>query len=113
MLTWAVVLFAAAAAFGVTMLVMRSRERPVSTGLALTHGAVAAGGLVLLALAVLGGTAAGLVTVALVVFVLAAVGGFVLFASHLRTGTFPLGLAIVHGVGAVVGFVVLLVGLYL
>lgn len=113
MLTWAVVCFAAAAVGGLTMIVMRSRDRAVPIGLALAHGAGAAAGLVLLALPVLGGAAPGLATVALVVFVVAAIGGFVLFASHLRTGSFPLGLGLVHGGAAVIAFVLLLAALFL
>lgn len=112
MLTWTVVLFAAAAVGGATMLLMRSRERPVPMGLALAHGGLAAVALVLLAFGVVGGAAAGLATVALVVFVAAALGGFVLFASHLRTGTFSLRLGLVHGLTAAVAFVLLLVELY-
>lgn len=113
MLTWAVVLFAAAAVGGLTMLVLRARERPVPMGLALVHGGAAATALVLLAIAVFGGAAPGLATVALIVFAGAAIGGFVLFASHLRTGSFSLQLALVHGLAAVAAFALLLVGLYL
>lgn len=112
MSTWAVGLFAVAAVGGITMLTMRAKERPVPMTLALAHGGAAAAGLVLLLLAALAGGVGGLATVALVVFVGAALGGFVLFASHLRTGTFPLGVAIVHGGAAVVAFVLLLLGLY-
>lgn len=110
--TWSVVLFAAAAAGGVTMLAMRIRDRGVPMVLALGHGALAAAGLVLLLLGVLSGGVATTVAVALVLFVGAALGGFVLFASHLKSGTFPLGLAWIHGGAAVVAFLVLLLGLY-
>lgn len=110
--TWSVVLFAAAAVGGVTMLAMRMRERGVPMALALGHGALAATGLVLLVLAVLSGGGGTLATVALVVFVVAALGGFALFATHLRSGTFPLGLAWVHGGAAVVAFLLLLFGIY-
>lgn len=113
MLTWAVILFAAAAVGGLTMLIMRAGQRPVPMGLALAHGGAAAAGLLLLAVAVFGGTAPGLATVALIVFALAAIGGFVLFASYLRTRSFSLQLGIVHGLAAVTAFALLLVGLYL
>ena len=111
--TWSVVLFATAAVGGVALLAMRSRKPDVPLGLALLHGLLAASGLVLLVLSVLAGGGSTLVTASLVLFVLAALGGFVLFASHLRSGTFPLGLAWVHGGAAVAAFVLLLAGLYL
>lgn len=110
--TWSVALFAVAAAGGAAMLAMKIRARDVPLGLALGHGLLAAIALGLLILSVLGGGASTLVTVALILFVVAALGGFVLFASHLRSGTFPLGLAWIHGGAAVVAFVLLLVGLY-
>lgn len=113
MLTWAVILFAVAAVGGVTLISIRARRPEVPLGLAVAHGLAAATALVLLLLAVLGGGTPGLATVALVVFVAAALGGFVLFASHLRRGTFPLGLALAHGAAAVLAFVLLLAGLYL
>lgn len=109
---WSIVLFAAAALGGVTMLAMRMKEKEVPMPLALGHGLLAATGLVLLVLAVLGGGGSTLTTVALVLFVAAALGGFVLFASHLKSGTFSLGLAWMHGGAAVVAFVLLLIGVF-
>lgn len=109
---WSVVLFAAAAVGGLIMLAMRTKEKEVPMPLALGHGLLAATGLVLLILAVLGGGGSTLTTVALVLFVVAALGGFVLFASYLESRTFPLGLAWLHGGAAVVAFVLLLIGLY-
>ncbi len=111
MLTWAVILFAVAAVGGVTMLSMQAGGRQVPMWLALLHGAAAATALVLLAVAVFGG-AAGPLAVALAIFVLAALGGFVLFARYLKTGAFPMPLAIFHGGAAVVAFLILLAGLY-
>lgn len=109
MIGWAIAAFAVAAVGGLVMLVMSRGEKKVPMGLALLHGALAATGLVLLAIPVLGGGAAGLATASLVVLVLAALGGFVLFASYLRTGTFPFSLGLAHGLAAVVGFVLLVV----
>jgi hypothetical protein len=113
MLTWAAILFAAAALGGVVMVVMRSRDRMPPLGLGLLHGLLAAGALVLLALVVLGGDVIGpLLTASLALFVLAALGGFLLLASHLlRKGTFSLGVALAHGGTAVVAFVLLLAGI--
>jgi hypothetical protein len=114
MLTWATILFAAAALGGVVMVVMRSRDRMPPLGLGLLHGLLAAGALVLLALVVLGGEVTGpLLTASLALFVLAALGGFLLLASHLKKGTFSLGVALAHGGTAVVAFVLLLAGILL
>ena len=112
MMLWAVILFAAAALGGAGMLLMRKGERPVPLGLAAVHGLLAATALVLVAIPVVQGGVGGLVTVALAVFVLAALGGFYLFATHLRTGSFPFGVGLLHGLLAVAGFVLLLLGLY-
>lgn len=107
MTVWAAVLFAAAALGGAVMVVQRLGERKIPMGLALLHGLAAASGLVLLLLAVLQGAAAGLATIALVLFVLAALGGFYLFASYLRTGSFPVPVMFVHAGVAVLAFLLL------
>ncbi|HSR43316.1 MAG TPA: hypothetical protein VLL48_14105 [Longimicrobiales bacterium] len=110
--TWSAVIFAVAAAGGAAMLILEMREREVPIGLALGHGLLAAVALGLLVLSVFGGGASTLVISALVLFLVAALGGFVLFASHLRTGTFPLLLAWVHGGAAAVALALLIAGLY-
>ena len=75
------------------------------------HGLAAAVGLVLLIIAVVQMSSAGPAGVALAIFVIAALGGFVLFAMHLAKKSLPRGLIFVHGLAAVVAFVVLLVSL--
>lgn len=109
-MTIALVLFALAALGGVTMAAMRLRgaERP-PTALALAHGALAAAGLIALILAVMGMTDPGLARTALVVFLVAAVGGFYLFAQHMQGKALPIPVMVVHGLVAVVGFIILLV----
>ena len=77
----------------------------------LVHGLAAAVGLVLLIIAVVQMSSAGPAGVALAIFVIAALGGFVLFAMHVMKKTLPPVLIVVHGLLAVVAFVVLLVGL--
>ncbi len=113
MLTWAAVLFALAALGGVYMLVLRIRGRMPSLGVALLHGVAAAVALVLLAVVVIGGGAAGgLLTASLLIFVLAALGGFALLATHLQGGEFPVVGTLAHGGAAVVGFILLLIALF-
>jgi hypothetical protein len=109
MLLGSVVLFAMAAVGGATLAVMRLANRPLPLALALIHGAVASAGLVALIAAVVGAVAAGTVpTVALVLFVIAAIGGFTLLSFHLRKKSLPIPLMLVHGGVAVVAFLVLL-----
>ncbi len=77
--------------------------------MALIHGLLAAAGLVVLIIGVTQMALAGLAGVALVIFVVAALGGFVLFAMHLKKKLLPSALIVVHGLLAVVAFVVLLI----
>jgi len=69
------------------------------------HGLAAAVGLVLLIIAVVHMSSAGLAGVALAIFVIAALGGFVLFAMHLTKKPLPPALIAVHGLVAVAAFV--------
>jgi hypothetical protein len=111
MLEIAIVLFALAALLGLTLAVQHLKKNDAPIPLALVHGLAAAVGLVLLIVAVMQMPSAGLAGVALAIFVIAALGGFVLFAMHLMKKALPRGLIFVHGLAAVVAFVVLLVGL--
>ncbi len=110
-MTVALVLFAIAALGGLTLAVLRLRGRAdLPLGLAIVHGLVAAAGLIALIIAIVGATVAGgLSKAALVLFIIAALGGFVLITSHLRTKNVPVPLMLVHAVVAVVAFVLLLV----
>ena len=107
-MTIALVLFALAALGGVTMAVIRFRgaERP-PTALALAHGALAAAGLIALIVAVMGATP-GLGRTALLVLIVAALGGFFLFAMHMQKKALPIPLMVVHALVAVVGFLILI-----
>jgi hypothetical protein len=109
MLGIAVVLFALAALLGITLAVKHLKNKDAPISLALVHGLAAALGLVLLIVAVVQMSSAGLAGVALAIFVIAALGGFVLFAMHLMKKSLPRGLIFLHGLAAVVAFVVLLV----
>lgn len=106
----ALVLFAIAAVGGVALAGMRlsGRELP-PMGLAIVHGLFAAAGLVVLILGVMQSAAAGTAGIALAIFLVAALGGFLLFSYHLRKRALPVPLVAVHGLVAVAGFVTLLV----
>lgn len=109
----AIVLFAVAAAGGLTMAVLHFRGRtpppPVLAGL---HGVLAASGLVVLLLAVMKAGTGGASGIALGLFLLAALGGFALLSFHLRGKALPNGLVVGHGLLAVTGFVVLLAAVF-
>lgn len=65
-------------------------------------------GLIALVLAVVRGGVPGLARTALGLFVLAALGGFVLLSQHLRDRPLSTGLAVAHGLLAAVSFILLL-----
>jgi hypothetical protein len=109
-MTIALVLFALAAVGGLTMAVMRFKGRPQPPlPLALIHGGAAAAGLIALIVAVSSGAASRLPLVALILFIGAALGGFLLFSYHLRKLALPMGLMVIHALVAVTAFVILLV----
>lgn len=109
MLNIAVVLFAISALGGITLATLHLRHKPLPLALALGHGLLAAAGLVLLILVVVGGTAPKLLLVSLVLFIIAALGGFALFSFHLRRQPLPTPVVFIHGLVAVAAFLILLV----
>lgn len=112
-MTIAAVLFGIAALGGVVMAVMRLRGRELPPmGLAIVHGLFAASGLVALIFFVVGRSAPTQAIIALVGFVIAALGGFFLFSFHLRRQALPVPVVIIHGLVAVISFVVLLLGIF-
>lgn len=105
----AVVLFTIAALGGATLLAVRAKsgENP-PTALALVHGGAAAAALVALLVPVATSEVSTTTLVATGLFVVAALGGFALFASHLRGKRISIPIVLVHGGVAVVAFVLLL-----
>lgn len=112
-MTVAAILFAIAAVGGVVMAAMRfgGRELP-PMALAIVHGLFAASGLVTLILAVVGGQSNWASIVAVIGFVIAAIGGFTLFSYHLRRQALPVNYVVIHGAGAVISFVILLAAIF-
>ena len=110
MLLWATILFAIAALGGATLSTLHFRGRtPLPMPLALLHGLLAASALVLLVVAALTLPGfGGLGLAALVIFVIAALGGFYMFSFHLRGQPLPSPVVLIHGGAAVLGFVLLL-----
>ena len=105
MLTTTLVLFVVAAAGGALLLSFALRGKHAPKGVALVHGAIAALGIILLAIyALRDGDAPGM---SLALFVLAAAGGAYVLYRDLRQGSVPKGPAIAHGAIAIVALVLL------
>jgi hypothetical protein len=102
-----ILLFAVAAVFGIVLIIPVLQGKTPSRALVFTHGGIAATALVMLLLRYFNepGTVPQW---SLILFVVAALGGFVLLSSHLRKNTVPKPLALVHAAAAVVAFLILL-----
>ena len=107
-MTVPIVLFAIAAVGGLVLVGLRLRGENPPLGVALVHGGVAAAALVALAIPVLTGHGSGRTNPSLVLFVVAALGGFFLLSIHLRKRLIPLGVIAVHALLAVTAFGLLL-----
>lgn len=103
----AIGLFAAAAMIGLYLLMLVLQRKPVPKGAAIVHGLLAVTALVLL-IADMVKTGADTVQI-VVLFVITALGGIVLFARDLTGRSLPKSLALVHGLLAVAGFIFLLI----
>ncbi|MEO5930435.1 MAG: hypothetical protein ABIR47_10930 [Candidatus Kapaibacterium sp.] len=112
MLTYAVVLFAVAAVLGIALASSFLRGKVPSVVLAVIHGLFAASGLVIVLIGVIRAAHSGIGGYALGLFILAALGGFILFSLHLRKKAVPTELIVGHGLAAVVGFVLLLLWVF-
>jgi hypothetical protein len=111
MLTLSVILFAVAAVGGLVLGVLGLRQRDLPMWLSIIHGLVAAAGLISLILGVVQGGTGLLPIIALILFLIAGLGGFVLFSYHLRRKPHPKGLIVTHALAAIIAFVLLLIGI--
>lgn len=103
----AIGIFAAAAVFGVMILAKWLTKQDASRSVVYAHGAFAAVALVLLVIYALQNPD-NYPKVGLVLFVLAALGGFYMFFRDLQKKMSPYFVAFLHGLLAVAGFVSLL-----
>ena len=109
MLRTSSVLFAITALGGVLMAAIRFSGKPhPPSWLAMVHGLLAGAGLTLLAYAYFAATVPAFAALALLLFVVAALGGVVLnLGYHLKDMPLPIWLVVVHAVVAVVAFLLL------
>jgi hypothetical protein len=105
MLLVALVCFALAAVIGLTLASKIIRKAPTSKPVALAHGLVAATGLVLVIVYMLNAPNR-LLTWAVGLLVVAALGGAVLFTNDLRKKPGPVGLIAIHALVALVAVVI-------
>jgi hypothetical protein len=102
-----VAVFALAAVFGVLILAKWLSKKDVSRGVIYTHGLFAAVGLVILVVYALQNRD-NYPNVALILFIIAALGGFYMFFRDLQNKMSPYSIAFLHALLAVAGFVSLL-----
>lgn len=114
MLQWAIGVFAVGALGGLVLARSVLRGRLAPWALSLLHAALGATGLVLTTLVLFGhGEAVPANTgVALLLLVIAALGGFFLASYHLRKVPGPRAVVLVHAGVAVIGFVLLAGGAF-
>ena len=114
MLNIAILIFAIGAVGGLVLASHVLRGRLAPWALSLLHMALGATGLVLTALVVLGGSDAGkgIIPIALLILVLAALGGFYLASIHVRKVVAPKGVVFLHAGIAVTGFLLLVAGAF-
>lgn len=107
MLLTTIILFALAAVLGAVLITKVLKDEETPKGVVYSHGAAAAIALVLLIIAYInqGDT---LMMTSLLIFVVAALGGFVMFSRDISDRNIPKWLAVVHALAAVTAFVLLL-----
>jgi len=108
MLITALVIFVLAALLGLTVAVQILRKRETSKAVAVLHGLFGAAGLVVLLVYALQNPAR-LLTTAIVLLVVAALGGAIAFTNDLRKKPGPVGLIVIHALVAVAAVVLVLI----
>ena len=103
-------LFAFAALLGIILISFVFRGKTPPKPLAILHGLVGATALVLLVVHTINDNR--IYITAIVIFTLAALGGLVLVARHLSGKPIPKGLAVIHGLAAITGYIILLVNAF-
>lgn len=107
MLTTAIILFAIAAVFGLILLTAILRSKDTPKPVVYLHGLIAGIGLVLLIVYSMNPDSKS-VALSLTLFIIAAIGGFILFGRDLTKKPGPKWLALVHALAAVTSFIILL-----
>jgi hypothetical protein len=115
MLKIAVLIFAIGALGGLILASSVLRGRLAPWALSIVHMLLGATGLVLVALTVLGGSTdaeKGIITIALLFLVVAALEGFYLASLHVKKQVASVGIVATHASFAVIGFLLLVGGTF-
>jgi hypothetical protein len=112
MIYFPVIFFGLAALGGVVLVTLKYNGKAIPLYLAIGHGIFAATGLVLLIVNVIADMSNQLMNISLVLFVVIALGGFVLFSFQLRKKPLPDLIIGVHALGAVASFILLLIAIF-
>lgn len=107
MLYTTIALFAIAAVLGLIILVKWLARKDAPPAVIYSHGIFAAGGLTMVIIYALKNPS-NYPQLSIILFVAAALGGFYLFFSNMRTNAKQLGISVIHAFVAVVAFVTLL-----
>lgn len=110
--TTALIIFAVAALGGLYLAAHVLRDKFAPWAISVIHALLGATGLVVLIAMTLTGEGSSVVTTSLIVFLVAALGGFFLASFHLRKKLPPKAVVILHAGLAVVAFVILLSPLF-
>lgn len=111
MIIASIALFVLAAALGLGVAVPLLKKKETNKKVAVAHGLFGAAGLIVLILYAARNPSA-LLTTGIIVFVVAAVGGAILFANDLRKKPGPIPLVVIHALAAVVALVLTLVAVF-
>lgn len=107
MLKLAIALFVLAAVFGLIVLTAILRNKPTPKPVVFIHGGVAATALLIVIFAAVSSPSAAPL-VSIVLFILAALGGFYLFATDMRGKAIPKWVALIHPLVAAAGLISLI-----
>jgi len=108
MLIVIIIVFAAAAVFGLLNLLAILGNKHTNKPVVFVHGILAAAALVLLIIFTINSTGNSPV-ISLILFIIVALVGFFLFARDLSKKPGPKAVAIIHGLVAVISFILLLI----
>ena len=110
MLLTAIACFSLAAILGIILISYVLTNKPTPKGLAFIHGPIAAIGILLLIFYSFYHTPSPLESI--ILFIIAAIGGFILIFRDLTGKSIPKWLALLHGLLAVLAFIFLLIFAY-
>ncbi len=108
MLITSIVLFGLAAVLGVTILIPLLTGKPIIRPVAVVHGIFAATALIILIIFSINYSDNSNIS-SIILFIFAAIGGFILFVRDLSKKPGPKALALVHAAVAVIAFLILVV----